>query len=221
MSKIIKADFDGSVVTLNSDGWINATAIADAHGKRVGDWVDLPSTREYVERLNTRLSGNLIQAKRGRNGGTWLHPKLAVMFARWISVDFAIWCDEQIDEIIHGKLETNDWDKLRHQAASSYKVMSAILDSRRQLDGKETKQFHYANEAKLVNWALIGEYKALDRESLSGQDLDLLAKLESLNSVMISDSMSRDDRRERLAGVVAKERASHVVQAIGISETIK
>ena len=216
MSKIIKADFDGSVVTLNSDGWINATAIADANGKRVGDWVDLPSTREYVERLNTRLSGNLIQAKRGRNGGTWLHPKLAVMFARWISVDFAIWCDEQIDEIIHGKPEANDWEKLRHQAASSYKVMSAILDSRRQLDGKETKHFHYVNEAKLVNWALTGEYKALDRESLSGQDLDLLAKLESLNSVMISDSVSRDDRRERLADAVEKERASHVVQAIGV-----
>ena len=216
MSKIIKADFDGSVVTLNSAGWINATAIAEASGKRVGDWVDLPSTREYVERLNTRLSGNLIQAKRGRNGGTWLHPKLAVMFARWISVDFAIWCDEQIDEIIHGKPEANDWEKLRHQAASSYKVMSAILDSRRQLDGKETKHFHYANEAKLVNWALTGEYKALDRGSLSGQDLDLLAKLESLNSVMISDSVSRDDRRERLADAVAKERASHVVQAIGV-----
>lgn len=221
MSKIIKADFDGSVVTLNSDGWINATVIADANGKRVGDWVDLPSTREYVERLNTRLSGSLIQAKRGRNGGTWLHPKLAVMFARWISVDFAIWCDEQIDEIIHGKPEDSDWEKLRHQAASSYKVMSAILDSRRQLDGKETKHFHYANEAKLVNWALTGEYKALDRESLSGQDLDLLAKLESLNSVMISDSVSRDDRRERLADAVAKERASHVVQAIGVSETVK
>lgn len=216
MTKIIKADFDGSVVTLNSDGWINATVIADANGKRVGDWVDLPSTREYVERLNTRLSGNLIQAKRGRNGGTWLHPKLAVMFARWISIDFAIWCDEQIDEIIHGKPEANDWEKLRHQAASSYKVMSAILDSRRQLDGKETKSFHYANEAKLVNWALTGEYKALDRESLNGQDLDLLAKLESLNSVMISDSVSRDDRRERLADAVEKERASHVVQAIGV-----
>lgn len=216
MSKIIKADFDGSVVTLNSDGWINATVIADANGKRVGDWVDLPSTREYVERLNTRLSGNLIQAKRGRNGGTWLHPKLAVLFARWISVDFAIWCDEQIDEIIHGKPEDNDWEKLRHQAASSYKVMSAILDSRRQLDGKETKSLHYANEAKLVNWALTGEYKAIDRESLNGQDLDLLARIESLNSVMISDSVSRDDRRERLADAVAKERSSHVVQAIGV-----
>lgn len=216
MSKIIKADFDGSVVTLNSDGWINATAIADANGKRVDHWLANKETKEYIEKLNTRNYGYLIQAKRGRNGGTWLHPKLAVMFARWISVDFAIWCDEQIDEIIHGKPESNDWKALRHQAASSYKVMSAILDSRRQLDGKETKNFHYANEAKLVNWALTGEYKALDRESLSDQDLDLLAKLESLNSVMISDSVSRDDRRERLADAVAKERASHVVQAIGV-----
>ena len=216
MSKIIKADFDGSVVTLNSDGWINATVIADAHDKKPVDWLRLQSTIEYMGKLKVRFPHPLVETKKGRNGGTWLHPKLAVMFARWISVDFAIWCDEQIDEIIHGKPEANDWEKLRHQAASSYKVMSAILDSRRQLDGKETKHFHYANEAKLVNWALTGEYKALERESLSGQDLDLLAKLESLNSVMISDSVSRDDRRERLADAVAKERASHVVKAIGV-----
>lgn len=32
-------------------------------------------------------------------GGTWLHPKLAVIFARWLDIDFAIWCDEQIDSI--------------------------------------------------------------------------------------------------------------------------
>ena len=33
---------------------------------------------------------------------------------------------------------------------------------------------------------------------------------------MISDSVSRDGRRERLADAVAKERASHVVKAIGV-----
>lgn len=33
-------------------------------------------------------------------GGTWMHPKLAVPFSRWLNVDFSIWCDEQIDAII-------------------------------------------------------------------------------------------------------------------------
>lgn len=33
-------------------------------------------------------------------GGTWMHPKLAVPFARWLNVDFAVWCDLQIDGII-------------------------------------------------------------------------------------------------------------------------
>lgn len=32
--------------------------------------------------------------KGGRVGemGTWAHPKLAVFFARWLDVKFAVWC---------------------------------------------------------------------------------------------------------------------------------
>jgi hypothetical protein len=36
-------------------------------------------------------------------GGTWLHPKLAVNFARWLNADFAVWCDMQIDKLLHPK----------------------------------------------------------------------------------------------------------------------
>ncbi len=25
-----------------------------------------------------------------------MHPKLAIRFAQWLDVDFAVWCDEQI-----------------------------------------------------------------------------------------------------------------------------
>ena len=44
---------------------------------------------------------------------------------------------------------------------------------------------HYANEAKLVSWALTGEFKPVDREQLTGADLDMLAKLEELNALLI------------------------------------
>lgn len=45
----------------------------------------------------------LVRTKAGspeNGGGTWMHPKLAVPFARWLNVDFAVWCDGQIDAII-------------------------------------------------------------------------------------------------------------------------
>lgn len=206
MSKIVKADFDGQAMQFNSDGWFNATAAADRFGKRIDHWLSNAETKEYIEKLNTRNSGDLIKAKRGNNGGTWLHPKMAVVFARWLSVDFAIWCDEQIDGIIHGKPEQTDWSRVRHEAAATYKVMSAMLDMKRSLEGKETKPFHYANEAKLVNWALTGEFKPVDREQLTGSDLDLLAKLEELNALLIGQGLSRDDRKAKLLTAVAGKR---------------
>lgn len=45
----------------------------------------------------------LIRTKRGstnNGGGTWFHPKLGVVFARWLDFDFAVWCDEKIEELI-------------------------------------------------------------------------------------------------------------------------
>lgn len=205
MVKLIKADFDGHVMQFNDAGWFNATAAADAMGKRVQHWLDNKETHEYIEKLNSRNSGDLnigksdiIETRKGRNGGTWLHPKLAVVFARWLSVDFAIWCDEQIDKIIHGERESVDWGMMRHASKSSNKVANEILQMVRNEQGKETKHFHYANEAKLVNFALTGKFEPIDRDSLSAEDLDLLASLENRNSVLIGREVDRETRKEIL-----------------------
>lgn len=210
MSKIIRADFNGTEVQFNDAGFFNATSAAEKFGKRVDHWLANKETSEYIERLNTRISGDLILTKRGRNGGTWLHPKLGVVFARWLDVDFSIWCDEQIDNIIHGEPGQTDWRALRHEAASSYKVMSAMLDTKRQLDGKETKPHHYANEAKLVNWAITGEFKSLDRNSLNAGDLDLLAKLETMNTLLIGQGFDRGSRKVKLQSVASMHSGLHI-----------
>ena len=205
MVKLIKADFDGHVMQFNDAGWFNATAAAEKFGKRVQHWLDNKETQEYIEKLNHRISGDLntvsggiIDTKKGRNGGTWLHPKLAVAFARWLSVDFSIWCDEQIDRIIHGERESIDWGMLRHASKSSNKVANEILQMVRSEQGKETKHFHYANEAKLVNFALTGKFEAIDRDSLGAAELDMLASLENRNSVLIGRDVDRETRKEVL-----------------------
>lgn len=199
MVKLIKADFNGNLMQFNDSGWFNATHAANAFGKNVHEWTRLPSTIEYISALENKY-GNIpyLESKRGRAGSTWLHPKLAVTFARWCSVDFAIWCDEQIEQIIHGKASSIDWLMERHASKSSNKVANQILQMVRQEQGKETKNFHYANEAKLVNFALTGKFESVERNKLSAEDLNLLASLENRNSVLIGRGVDRETRKEIL-----------------------
>lgn len=209
MVKLIKADFDGQVMQFNDSGWFNATVAADRFGKRPVNWLELDSTVRYMTSMSSALKvdkSDLLDIKKGRSGGTWMHPKLAIAFARWLSDDFAVWCDLQIDKIIHGERESIDWGMMRHASKSSNKVANEILMMVRQEQGKETKHFHYANEAKLVNYALTGKFEPVDRDSLSAQDLDLLASLENRNSVLIGRDVDRETRKEILCQMVIAAR---------------
>ncbi|WP_289814208.1 KilA-N domain-containing protein [Escherichia coli] len=54
-----------------------------------------PSQSRYVK---------TSKARKDRGGGTWLHPKLSVAFARWCDARFAVWCDLHIDSLLRGEL---------------------------------------------------------------------------------------------------------------------
>jgi len=110
-----------------ADGFINATAMAVAHGKEIKEWFSNRSTIDLVEALALDLmleikegispdSGivkvsaaypSLIVGKRGApesGGGTWIHPDLAVQLAQWCNPAFAIqvsrWIREWLKVII-------------------------------------------------------------------------------------------------------------------------
>ncbi|MCR1838507.1 KilA-N domain-containing protein [Pasteurella caecimuris] len=106
MTNIITADYNGTQVFFQDDAYLNATAIAKHFNKLPNEWLRLDSTQEYIDllckNLNTEKS-RILKTTRGVNGGTWLHRRLAVPFARWLNVEFAIWCDEQIEKILINK----------------------------------------------------------------------------------------------------------------------
>ena len=143
---IITRDYQGHAVIFNDAGWINATELAAKHGKRVDAWLKTQDTNDYIAALCEMIYTTVwwyvktSKATLANGGGTWLHPKLAVAFARWLDPRFAIWCDTQIDSLIRGK-----------------DVRNAV--------GKATQSFHFANEHRLINSLLSGEYKALEREA--------------------------------------------------------
>lgn len=112
MNNVIQLSYEGSPVRLRADGWVNATDAAARFGKAPNEWLRLSSTREYLEKLAIRMVESnagksritLLTTRRGNSAGsgTWLHPKLAVKFACWLSVDFEIWANEQIDSLLRG-----------------------------------------------------------------------------------------------------------------------
>lgn len=89
-------NYNGNDVSFLNDEniMVNATEMAKPFGKRVNDWRNLPSTREFMSALETTgKNGSLIQTIEGRNGGTWIHEDVAIEFARLLSPHFAIWCN--------------------------------------------------------------------------------------------------------------------------------
>lgn len=82
------------------------TKAAKAFGKDLQVFIRRDDTLEYIDALSKTVPDTeLTQAARGRNGGTWGHPKLAVFFARWLDPKFAVFCDAVIDDILSKKAE--------------------------------------------------------------------------------------------------------------------
>lgn len=172
--------------------------------------LDGSSSASRTKLLGLVKSTGFLRIKAGspeNGGGTWMHPKLAVRFAQWLDVDFAIWCDEQIDRLLRG--DQADWRRMRHEAAASYKVMADALQLVRTEAGKESAPYHFMNEAKLVNWALAGHFRGLDRDALSKPELDLLAKLEIRNTVLIATGVEYQERKRKLFAYAEAWKIAH------------
>lgn len=108
-NQIVKHYHGNSITFLNKDSlMVNATEMAKAFGKRVSDWLNNQSTKEFLDALTvTRksVSADFQAVKVVKGGipelqGTWLHQDAALEFARWLSPKFAIWCNDKIKELM-------------------------------------------------------------------------------------------------------------------------
>ncbi|KLR89548.1 hypothetical protein M677_08750, partial [Neisseria gonorrhoeae SK6987] len=110
-------NFGNTPVSFRQDGFLNATSIAAHFGKLPKDYLKTEQTQQYISALAESLSertkiltdeNQLVIVKKGNSKnftqGTWLHPKLAIHFARWLNPRFAVWCDEQIEILLNGNV---------------------------------------------------------------------------------------------------------------------
>jgi len=101
--------YNGNQVTFrNSEGvaYVNATQMAKTFSRKPVDYLRLPSTKELIEacmRKSHTSENQLVITKMGSSengGGTWLHETVALDFAQWLSVDFKLWCNDRIKELL-------------------------------------------------------------------------------------------------------------------------
>lgn len=106
---MINLSYNGQVIDQREmDGYVNATQMCQANGKKINDWTRLKETNEYIAYISTDTGisvGDMIyqikpDVNKGVGGGTWIHPLLALKLARWISVKFEAWCDLNIKPTI-------------------------------------------------------------------------------------------------------------------------
>ena len=210
-AKIIPFDYEGQAVRFNADGWINATEAAARFDKEPAQWLRLPDAIRYLEGLQ-RTYGEITyvktsRARADRGGGTWLHPKLAVKFARWLSVDFEIWCDEQVDALLRG--ESKPWASARREAAIGHKAVCDAIALNCEAQGKTAKPHHFINEARLINQVITGSFAGRDRNQLNAAELELVTLAELRDTALIGTGMVYAERKVNLLRYVRELQGKH------------
>jgi hypothetical protein len=210
----------------------NATLMCAAFDRRANDWQNLKGTQRYIEAV-TRKNGfgenELVTTKTGGNNtpqGTWIHEKLILNLARWLDVDFEVWCDEKIAELLRtGKTEIKtqtEWDIKRYIAKTNYRLQTDAIKENiipKLNVPKDKEKYVYMNEAEMLNYAIFGltskEWKKNNpqlakngknmRDYADMYQLIVLANMESFNSILINKSIPKEQRLQQLAASAHKE----------------
>jgi Rha family phage regulatory protein len=98
-------------------------------------------------------------------------------------------------------------EKARTEAARQHSAVMAILASTRSDHGKATEAHHYANEARLIGYAMTGEHMGVDRLTLDADQLRLLHRVETLDIKLLVRGVEWPARREELRSLVLKAQA--------------
>lgn len=140
MNNLLLKEYLGKELVFTPDGWINAIQVTRAFGKKgLENFMRSKGFDEYKKaicKIYRTEEKDLIRVAQGgvpNQQGTFLHPKLVVVFARWISAEFAVKCDEIIYSILTGKLQLRyknlqqAYETLEDKAFDRYELIKLFI----------------------------------------------------------------------------------------------
>lgn len=145
------------------------------------------SYSDYVDQLIKEGIESPCVTTTGRCGGTWMHPKLFVDFAMWLSVEFK---SKVIGMVLDGLILS------RTDAGDYYNQMCAqILESYVSFYNQKPPAKIYINEALMVRSLVTDK---TDRNEMTEQELKQITYLQKVNANLISKNIGKDSRIRRL-----------------------
>jgi hypothetical protein len=177
-----------------SDGYFNATKLVEiwnqsnGEKRQLGNYMKNQSTQEYIEQLKKEGIENPIVTSRGigPKSGTWVHPKVFIDLAMWVSVEFK---SRVIDYVLDGLI------KSRHDAGDYYNEMTqAILESYYKYYGTKPPGYIYIEEANMVK-SLVS---CKDRNNMTESELRQVTYLQKFNTMLIKKNVGKESRIKQL-----------------------
>lgn len=206
-----------SEIVIIADGQAVTTTLAIAEGTKNSHEAVIKLVRKYAADLR---EFGVLDFKSESSGGR--PTEYAVLNEQQATLLLTYMRNSEIVRAFKKKLVKEFWSmaqrlrdmaldrtRSRHIAASAYKLMSTVLKDSREAVGKMVAPHHFMIEAKLVNWAVSGEFKGLDRDSLTLHQLDLLGELEVKNAALILQGMKYEERKRTLSAFVQAWKAAH------------
>lgn len=186
------------------DDFVNATALASAYkettGKRreVSEWLNSVRTKESINHLS-KTTGipvvNLVEVKEGRGGGTWIHPRLAVRFAMWLSDEFGYMVEEWFATQLTDLADVTEQVKARLQGKIARRTLTdAIADyiKRHPELSTNTKKWLYKNTTDKQYKMLFNQTcQQLMKSRGVGSLRDSFHPLESITVAALEDLAAR------------------------------
>ena len=129
-SLFIEHEIEGVIIPQRPiDGYINATAMCQKAGKKFAQYHMNQSTQEFVAALSADVgipTSAIIQVHKGgydkQSQGTWVHPKVAIHLAQWLSPEFSVQVTNWVFEWMSGNISANMPYHLRRYVANMHKI---------------------------------------------------------------------------------------------------
>ena len=148
-----------------------------------------------------------IRTKPTKNGGTFAHRDIALEFASWISPEVKLYIIKEFQRLKIQESEQIEWQGKRLLTKLNYLIHTdAVKEYLVPVElSSQQKSYIYANEADLLNVALFGktakEWRDINptkegniRDYANTIELAILSNIEYLNSILITQKLSQQDR---------------------------
>lgn len=226
-----------------ADGFVNATALCKAHNnatkedKRINDWLSSARTCKTLYHLAVKLGlakddssnksnaeisalaqqqafwGLVVVVKGGVSAGTWIHPKLAVRFAIWLSDDFGFLVEEWVEEW----LTTGKNPVATYQARQD--IIRSLIPSKPFTWQKRYKDEFWEHLHRLAKYKQGNPQcaKFINRHIYGYFDKDVRDRLDEVNPLI--DGRRKNKQHQHFDGDLLTALQTHIIEVIAIMES--